>query len=122
MLLRQLFKIPADRSQTTDSPATSFHQLGNTSKPHSTSESLDRPSPGQTEPDLLYLRILNDAVEESPGSNQLHTTSTTPYRPKLDESLTPRNCLSTKLSQLDEIDREYLAKKGIFDLPPPHYL
>ncbi|GFP51862.1 fusaric acid cluster transcription factor FUB12 [Trichoderma asperellum] len=43
------------------------------------------------------------------------------YRPE--ESFTPRNCLWTKLPQLDDIDNEYLAKKGVFDLPPPqHFL
>ncbi len=83
---------------------------------------MDCQSPRQTEPDLLYLHILNDAVEETTHSSQRHTTSSTPYRLRPEDSYTPRNCLWTKLPQLDDIDNEYLVKKGVFDLPPPHYL
>ncbi|KAF2228834.1 hypothetical protein EV356DRAFT_537744 [Viridothelium virens] len=84
----------------------------------STSDSLDFQSPRQTEPDLLYLNILNDAVKETTESSR-HST---PYRPRPEDSFTPRNCLWTKLPQLDDLDNEYLVKKGVFDLPPPRHL
>ncbi|KAK4234847.1 cutinase transcription factor 1 beta [Achaetomium macrosporum] len=79
----------------------------------------DCQSPRQIEPDLLYLNILNDAVKETTESRRHHTTSSTAHRPSPEDSFTPRNCLWTKLAQLDDIDNEYLVKKGVFDLPPP---
>lgn len=76
----------------------------------------------QTEPDLLYLNILNDAGEKTTESGRHYPTSSTPYRPSPEESFTPRNCLWTKLPQLDDSDNEYLVKKGVFDLPPSRHL
>ncbi|KAE9369874.1 hypothetical protein N431DRAFT_345215 [Stipitochalara longipes BDJ] len=95
---------------------TSLNQ-SDQSKQSSTFDPLDCQNPRQTEPDLLYLNILNDAVKETTESSRHHTTSNTP-----EDSFTPRNCLWTKLPQLDDIDNEYLVKKGVFDLPPPHHL
>uniref|UniRef100_A0A8H7K7D3 Xylanolytic transcriptional activator regulatory domain-containing protein n=1 Tax=Bionectria ochroleuca TaxID=29856 RepID=A0A8H7K7D3_BIOOC len=84
--------------------------------------SPDYESPRQTEPDLLYINILNDAVKASAASSPLHSASDVPYRSELEPSLTPRNCCWARLPQLDDIDNEYLAKKGVFDLPPQHHL
>ncbi|KAH8124073.1 fungal-specific transcription factor domain-containing protein [Trichoderma asperelloides] len=114
-------------SSTRLSPATSHSsQLDRLNQSNqrqsSTSDHSDCQNPPQTEPDLLYLNILNDAVKETTESSQHHTTSNTPYRSRPEESFTPRNCLWTKLPQLDDIDNEYLAKKGVFDLPPPQHL
>ncbi|KAK1249617.1 hypothetical protein MKX08_009620 [Trichoderma sp. CBMAI-0020] len=92
------------------------------SRQSSISDPSDCQNPPQTEPDLLYLNILNDAVKETTESSQHHTTSNTPYRSRPEESFTPRNCLWTKLPQLDDIDNEYLAKKGVFDLPSQQHL
>lgn len=137
LLLRRPFRIPTNRCQTTDIPATSNgsqldrlnqsnqsnqSQRSKQSKQPSTSDPLDCQSPRQTEPDLLYLNILNDAVKETTESSRHHTTSSTPYRLRSEDSFTPRNCLWTKLPQLDDIDNEYLVKKGVFDLPPPRHL
>ena len=112
--------------QTTDISATSdFGQLdslnqsilpdqSDQSKHSSTSDLLDRQSLDQTERDLLYLNILNDPVKESTESSRHYATSS--------DGLTPRNCLWSKLSHLDDTDNEYLARKGVFDLPPSCHL
>ena len=131
LLLRRSFRIPTNRCQTRGILATSNSsqidslnqsKRSKQSKQPSTSDPLDCQSPRQTEPDLLYLNILNDAVKESTDSNRHHTTSSNPYRPRPEDSFTPRNYLWTKLPQLDDIDHEYLVKKGVFDLPPPRHL
>jgi hypothetical protein len=103
-------RVPTDRYQTTPVLATS------------NSSGSDCHSPRQTEPDLLYLNILNDAVKETAGPSRHRTTSSTPCRPSPEDRFTPRNYRCTKLTQLDELDNEYLAKKGVFDLPSPHHL
>ncbi|KAI1408883.1 fungal-specific transcription factor domain-containing protein [Hypoxylon sp. FL1857] len=82
----------------------------------------DCQSPRRTEPDLFYLNILNDAVTDTTESSQYHTILNTPCRSRPEGGLAPRDYLWTKLPQLDDIDNEYLAKKGVFDLPPPHHL
>lgn len=92
------------------------------SKQSSESGHLDYQNECQTEPDLLYLNILNDAVKETPDSSGQHTTSNTPRHARSDDRSTRRNYLWTKLPQLDDIDNEYLIKKGVFDLPPLHHL
>ena len=134
LLLQQSSRIPTNRCQTTDIPATSnsgqldginqSNQLksSNKSEQPSTYDLLDSQSPRQTEPDLLYLNILNDVVKETREFSRNHTTSSTPCHPRPGDSATPRNCLWIKIPQLDDIDNEYLAKKGVFDLPPPRYL
>ncbi|CAH0057678.1 unnamed protein product [Clonostachys solani] len=102
-------------------PSDELYQSNQSQHP-SNADSLDCESPHQTEPDLLYINILNDAVKASATSSPLHPASDTPYRSELEPSLTPRNCCWAKLPQLDDIDNEYLAKKGVFDLPPRHHL
>ncbi|KAF2171706.1 hypothetical protein M409DRAFT_63319 [Zasmidium cellare ATCC 36951] len=67
----------------------------------------DQSTRQQTERDLLYLNILGEAVKEPKRSSRRHP----------EEVLTPRNCLWTRLPQLDEVDNEYLLRKGVFDLP-----
>ncbi|KAJ5396940.1 transcriptional regulator family: Fungal Specific TF [Penicillium cosmopolitanum] len=81
-----------------------------------------RTSPRQTGLDLFYLNILNDAGEKTTESGRHHSIPSTPYRPSPKDSFSPRNCLWAKLPQLDDIDSEFLAKKGVFDLPPSHHL
>ncbi|KAI9713834.1 MAG: hypothetical protein M1820_000564 [Bogoriella megaspora] len=102
----------------------SLHQnsQSNQSEQHSTSDPLDCRSPRQIEPNLLYLNILNDAVKENTESSQHHNTFGTTYHLRPEDNLTPGNCLWTKVPQLDDIDNEYLVKKGVFDLPPPPHL
>ncbi|KAH8907820.1 hypothetical protein BR93DRAFT_911878 [Coniochaeta sp. PMI_546] len=90
----------------------------NQSKETLTSAPLDRQGQHQTEPDLLYLNILNDAVKGPTES----TTSKTPLRSRSQDRLTSQDCLWSKLPQLDDVDNEYLVKKGVFDLPPPDQL
>ena len=138
LLLRRPFRIPTNRCQTTDIPATSnggrlesLKQSSNASnqpktskqsKQPSTSDPQDCQSPHQTEPDLLYLNILNDAVIENTESSRHHSTPSTLYCPRPENNFSPRNYLWTKLPKLDDIDSEYLVKKGVFDLPPPRHL
>lgn len=110
----------ASHSSKLDSHNQSNHSRQ--SRQSSISDPSDCQNPAQTEPDLLYLNILNDAVKETTESGQHHTSSNTPYRSRPEESFTPRNCLWTKLPQLDDIDNEYLAKKGVFDLPSQQHL
>ncbi|KUJ21871.1 uncharacterized protein LY89DRAFT_637897 [Mollisia scopiformis] len=100
----------------------SQYNQSNQSKPPTSSNSLDCQSPRQAEPDLLYLNILNDAVKESPESSGHHNASSTPYRIASEASSTLRNFPRTELPQLDNIDNEYLLKKGVFDLPPSRHL
>ncbi|RDL30386.1 uncharacterized protein BP5553_10264 [Venustampulla echinocandica] len=118
MLVHGSLGIPA----TSNSSQLDSLNQSNQYKQSSTSDLLDCQSPRQTEPDLLYLNILNDAVKETTESSRHHTTSNTSYRSRPEDSFTPRNCLWTKLPQLDDIDNEYLVKKGVFDLPLPHHL
>ncbi|KAL2432884.1 Fusaric acid cluster transcription factor FUB12 [Exophiala dermatitidis] len=88
----------------------------------STADPIDCQTPGQTGADLLYLNILNDAVKDTTESSRHHTSSSTPCRPRPEDSLTPQNCLWTRPAELDDIDNEYLLKKGVFALPPRHHL
>ncbi|CAG9970344.1 unnamed protein product [Clonostachys byssicola] len=102
-------------------PSDKLYQSSQAQHP-SNPDSPDYESPHQTEPDLLYINILNDAVKASATSSRLHSASGAAYRSEIEPSLTPRNCCWARLSQLDDIDNEYLAKKGVFDLPPRHHL
>lgn len=77
-------------------------------------------SPNQPDLDLHYLQILNDTVDQAPKVHQTQTPTTASYGSKGEERF--ENSFATKLSQLDDVDREYLVKKGVFDLPPHRYL
>ncbi|CAI7598695.1 unnamed protein product [Penicillium manginii] len=87
-----------------------------------THDPLDVQGPRQTELDLFYLNILNEAGEKTTESSRHHTVPSTPYRPSPKDSFSPRNCLWAKLPKLDDIDNEFLVKKGVFDLPPSRQL
>ncbi|VUC35401.1 unnamed protein product [Clonostachys rosea] len=106
---------------TNSNPSDELHQP-NQSTHSSNLDILDCESPPQTEPDLLYINIVNDAVKASATSSPLHPASDASIRLDLEPSLTPRNCCWAKLPQLDDVDNEYLTKKGVFDLPPQHHL
>lgn len=111
------------RNQITACSATGDrHGSGNEDMADTTPEAPNYESPSQSEPDLHYIHILNAAVERSPASTQPQTTSTTPARTRLQNSLTPRNCQSLEHPRLDAFDREYLFNKGVFDLPAPCHL
>ncbi|KAG0644947.1 Fusaric acid cluster transcription factor [Hyphodiscus hymeniophilus] len=110
-------RLPATPRSSQLENLNQFNQPENSS----TSDSLDCRTPHQAEPDLLYLKILNDAVRETSESSRHDTTSDTCYRSRPEDNITPRNCWWTKLSQLDDIDNEYLVKKGVFDLPLQHH-
>ncbi|OAA60299.1 chitinase [Niveomyces insectorum RCEF 264] len=63
-----------------------------------------------------------DSLNISRESNRHPSTSNTPYHTRTEASNTPRACLWRKLPPLDDIDHEYLVKKGVFDLPAPRHL
>jgi hypothetical protein len=109
----------AKRTQTTSSSAISKQRRPG-DQPENAAASTQ--GLGDTQPDLLYLHILNDAVDNTPGSHRNPPASPESSRTQPRQSLTPRDCLSAKLLQLDEIDREYLVRKGVFELPPQPYL
>jgi hypothetical protein len=73
-------------------------------------------------PDLLYLSILDDAVQ---GTSTTARATTVIYSPvgsrRGDSPEHPGHCWAD-LPQLDGVDHEYLAKKGVFDLPTPRCL
>nr|POE90156.1 fusaric acid cluster transcription factor fub12 [Quercus suber] len=89
------------------------------SKRSPTSSPAHRQSPRQADPDLLYLNILNEAVEAATESRR-HSDS--PHCSRPEDNLAPHDRLWSKLPQLDDVDNDYLVKKGVFDLPLPHLL
>ncbi|KAH8817381.1 hypothetical protein F5884DRAFT_897032 [Xylogone sp. PMI_703] len=114
---------PASNSSLLDSLNRSNRSnQSNQTKRSSTFDSLESQSTCRTEPDLLYLNILDDAVKETTESSRHHTTSNFPYSSRPQDGSNPQSYLWTKLPRLDDIDNEYLFKKGVFDLPPPHHL
>jgi len=99
-----------DGSQSLPSPP-----LGDTQSPN-------RPGLGNTDGDLLYLTILHETVDEAPASNTSKDVSRsldTLAQPHLDG---PGQVAGYRLSHLDQIDVEYLAAKGAFELPAPNLL
>ncbi|KAJ4215839.1 hypothetical protein NW759_009699 [Fusarium solani] len=78
------------------------------------------PRDHQSRPDLHYLNILHDAITDSPTSPQHASNDTPGSRP--DDDLIPRIRLWNKPPELDEVDNEFLTKKGVFDLPAPCYM
>ncbi|KAF5013581.1 hypothetical protein FDECE_441 [Fusarium decemcellulare] len=83
--------------------------------------SLDSRRPHQPQADLQYLDILQDALN-TPSSQQHGAPTSTPFSVMHEDGLAFRNQHWNKPPQLDDIDNEFLAKKGVFDLPPQHYL
>ncbi|KAI8713678.1 Zn(2)-C6 fungal-type domain-containing protein [Fusarium sp. LHS14.1] len=71
----------------------------------------------QTRPDLLYLNILQDTVDDTSASQtdaNDHQSNDGP-----DDSFNTQIHHWNTPPQLDDIDNEYLAKKKVFELPPP---
>ncbi|RMJ17995.1 hypothetical protein CDV36_002310 [Fusarium kuroshium] len=83
---------------------------------HATSSPLD----GQSRPDLHYFNILHDAINDSPSSPQQANSNTPGSRPE--DDLIPRIRFWNKPPELDEVDNEFLTKKGVFDLPARCYM
>ncbi|CEJ91840.1 hypothetical protein VHEMI07528 [[Torrubiella] hemipterigena] len=77
-------------------------------------------SPHKTEPDLLYLGILNNMVKDS--SVLTRTTASTPYGDSSEESNHLQSSVLRRIHELDDVDHEYLTNKGVHDLPPHQYL
>ncbi|KAH6890680.1 hypothetical protein B0T10DRAFT_486434, partial [Thelonectria olida] len=122
---------PGGSGHTTNSShprrADKPHEVVGSSQLHESPDLTDCEDPGQPRPDqadLQYLNILHDAVNDSDtATDQPHgTASNTPFSSKPDNALTPQARPWNKPPQLDDIDEEYLAKKGVFKLPPPHHL
>ncbi|EEU36362.1 uncharacterized protein NECHADRAFT_52568 [Fusarium vanettenii 77-13-4] len=104
---------PPDRLQTTQQTAPELHTC-----PLDHSSSTPRGPPSR--PDLHYLNILHDAVTASPTSPQ-HASDGTPGS-RTEDDLIPRIRLWNKPPALDEVDNEFLTKKGVFDLPARCYM
>ncbi|KAL1854841.1 hypothetical protein VTK73DRAFT_8686 [Phialemonium thermophilum] len=88
---------------------------------HSPSHAPDCLSPRPTDSGLLYLNILHDAVKERTESSGRQSPSVESYRTRPEDRSFGPDGSWTSLPRLDDIDREYLVRKGVFDLPPqPH--
>ncbi|GKU16401.1 unnamed protein product [Fusarium langsethiae] len=92
---------------------------GGSSHTHDSPDSRESHIPRRPQPDLLYLNILQDTVDSTAtGQSGVGNAATN------DEA----SCFNTQirnwnpLLQLDEVDNEYLTKKGVFKLPPPQYM
>ncbi|KAJ4171932.1 hypothetical protein NW754_007528 [Fusarium falciforme] len=104
-------------AQTTRTEASDQVTLPQTSPlDHNSSTPRDH----QSRPDLHYLNILHDAITDSPTSPQHASNDTPGSRP--DDDLIPRIRLWNKPPELDEVDNEFLTKKGVFDLPARCYM
>ncbi|KAF4992927.1 hypothetical protein FGRMN_6871 [Fusarium graminum] len=86
---------------------------------HESPGSPEYPPQRQTQPDLLYLNILQDTVDKSttgqsiaddPNSNDRHDS--------FDNQLRRWN----PPLELDDVDNEYLTKKKVFELPSQQYM
>ncbi|KAJ4253347.1 hypothetical protein NW762_010502 [Fusarium torreyae] len=118
--------IPNTQRRPTDSihsghPDESIHapHTGSSFQYNDSPESRDCPATRQSQPDLLYLNILQETVNDTgAGQNDAHST------PADAASGNGLNWAQrwNKPPQLDDIDNEYLAKKKVFDLPPPQHM
>ncbi|KAH8738441.1 hypothetical protein BGZ61DRAFT_440039 [Ilyonectria robusta] len=70
---------------------------------------------------LHYLNVLKDAVHDT-ASNQQHGGPINASNPRQEDNLTSQIRILSKLPQLDDSYKEFLTKKGVFDLPPQRYL
>lgn len=87
-----------------------------------TPDSVDCQDSRQSQTELHYLNILKDAVDDT-ASNQHHgNTSIASISPRQEDTLASQIRLLQRPLQLDDFNREFLTKKGVFDLPPQHYL
>ncbi|EAU36048.1 predicted protein [Aspergillus terreus NIH2624] len=83
-----------------------------------TPDSLDCQGFRQAQTELHYLNILKDAVDDTASNRpdvDLSVASTSPVQ---EETLASQIRLLHRPPQLDDVHREFLAKKGVFDLPP----
>ncbi|KAJ6122690.1 hypothetical protein N7512_005155 [Penicillium capsulatum] len=87
-----------------------------------TPESLDCRDSRRSQPDLHYLNILKDAVDETAPNQQHGNPSIASTSPRQEDTLASHIQLLHRPPQLDAFNREFLTKKGVFDLPPQHYL
>lgn len=72
----------------------------------------------QSDTDLLYLRILKDAVTDTTEPCQFPDPSSTISEFANSKNSASRNFRSSRVPQLDNVINDFLAKKGVFDLPP----
>lgn len=80
-------------------------------------EPSNRRDPRQGQPNLHYLNILQDAVKDVTASPQAATSSVVDPQPSPEEDSITQIRLMDKPTQLDDIDNEFLLKKGVFELP-----
>ncbi|KAF5672303.1 cutinase transcription factor 1 beta [Fusarium heterosporum] len=77
------------------------------------------PPPRQTQPDLLYLNILQDTVDKSAtGQGIADDSNSNGGHDSFDNQLRRWN----PPLELDDIDNEYLTKKKVFELPSQQYM
>lgn len=72
----------------------------------------------QSDPDLLYLRILKDAVTDTTEPCQFPDPSSIVSESSNSKNSASRNFRSSRVPQLDNVVSDFLAKKAVFDLPP----
>ncbi|KAF5021534.1 hypothetical protein F66182_6416 [Fusarium sp. NRRL 66182] len=82
--------------------------------------SRDRHRPRQTQADLLYLNILQDTVNDTSTDETDTGDHHSNHAP--DDDFNTQVHRWNPQQQLDDIDSEYLAKKRVFELPPPRHM
>lgn len=97
----------------------SIHASGS-SLTHSSHDSPENNLARRPQPDLLYLNILQDTVENT-VTDQSDVDEPRPNG-EPDDSFNDQIRRWNPPLQLDDIDNEYLTKKGVFQLPPPQYM
>ncbi|ESU10052.1 hypothetical protein FGSG_03207 [Fusarium graminearum PH-1] len=108
-----------DHSNTTPIDRSIHASQGGSSHAHNSPDPLEIHLPRRPQPDLLYMNILQDTVNKS---------ATGPGEAANAAGNDDDNCLHTQirgwnpLLQLDEVDSEYLTKKGVFKLPAPQHM
>ncbi|KAF9768190.1 Fusaric acid cluster transcription factor fub12 [Fusarium sp. DS 682] len=85
-----------------------------------TPHSRDRRPPSQAQADLLYLNILQDTVNDTSAGQTDASDHQSNDEP--DDSLNSQIHHWNPPPQLDDVDNEYLAKKKVFELPPPRFM
>lgn len=71
---------------------------------------------------LHYLNVLKDAVDDTASDQQHGDPINASSNPRQEDTLTSQIQILSKLPQLDDSYKEFLTKKGVFDLPPRRYL
>ncbi|EKJ73845.1 hypothetical protein FPSE_05968 [Fusarium pseudograminearum CS3096] len=108
-----------DHSNTPPTDRSIHASEGGSSHAHNSPGPLEIHLPRRPQPDLLYMNILQDTVNKTAaGPGEAGNVAGTDND----------NCLQTQmrgwnpLLQLDDVDNEYLAKKGVFKLPAPQHM